>query len=85
MFKHGVSAAKIVGFDQLGGKDDFSTGAFELQLKKADLISSSSSRSKAHRGDDESSDDEQQQQQSSIRQGFKNIALGDDDEDSDFD
>jgi len=84
MFKHGVSVARIVGFEQLGGKDDFSTGAFEQQLKKADLITSSSS-SKARRGGGESSDDEQQQQKSSIRQGFSNITIGDDDEDSDFD
>ena len=84
MFKHGVSVARIVGFEQLGGKDDFSTGAFEQQLKKADLVSSSSS-GRARRGGDESSDDEQQQQKSSIRQGFSNITIGDNDEDSDFD
>ena len=41
LFKNGVSVDRVVGFDQLGGKDDFSTASLEAKLKAADVVNSS--------------------------------------------
>ncbi|KAF8073249.1 PLP3B [Scenedesmus sp. PABB004] len=40
MFKHGVSVDRVVGFEGLGGRDDFSTSALEARLRAADVAES---------------------------------------------
>lgn len=82
MFKNGVSVDRVVGFEQLGGRDDFNTAALEARLKAADVVTSS--RKAAVRGDDDDTDDEEEQvHRSSIRKGV--VAPSADDESSDFD
>ncbi|GBF91865.1 hypothetical protein Rsub_04970 [Raphidocelis subcapitata] len=64
----------VVGFDDLGGKDDFATEALEERLAAADALKLSDAPIAAAR---------QQQQQRSVRSGIYQRAS--DDEDSDFD
>jgi hypothetical protein len=83
LFKHGRVVSKIVGFDQLGGKDDFSTASLEKQLHAAGLTTSSSSKAAAHR-EESDEEDEEPDTRSSIRTGFHNNQKTASDEDSDF-
>lgn len=62
----------VVGFDDLGGKDDFDTSALEQRLAAADVL----------KYDAPSAPQRQQQAGSSIRKGGGYTAS---DEDSDFD
>lgn len=81
LFKNGVSVDRVIGFEQLGGKDDFNTAALEARLKAADVVSSS--RKAAAAGDDESDGGEDERVvQNSIRRGF--VTKSADDESSDF-
>lgn len=82
LFKHGVSVDRVVGFEQLGGKDDFGTAALEARLRAAEVVSSSRARAAAG-GRDDGSDDEDALQRSSIRRGIVHKDAGD--ESSDFD
>jgi hypothetical protein len=87
MFKDGVSVDRVVGFEQLGGRDDFSTAAVEARLKAASMVSSSRKAGLAGLGADAYSDDEDEatagEQQRGIRRGF--VHKDADDESSDFD
>ncbi|KAL9658454.1 hypothetical protein ABK040_005996 [Willaertia magna] len=38
LFKHGVAVDRIVGFDELGGRDDFPTKAMELRLLSSKVV-----------------------------------------------
>lgn len=81
MFKNGVSVDRLVGFEQLGGRDDFSTAALEARLKAADVVSSSRKATAAE--DDESDGGEDDRVlQHGIRKGF--VTRSADDESSDF-
>ncbi|KAI8470204.1 MAG: thioredoxin-like protein [Monoraphidium minutum] len=88
LFKDGVSVDRVVGFDQLGGKDDFATAAFEGRLKAANMVTSARLR----RGGGDESDDEDARlaaaglAPTAIRRGLHNAPPRDeDDESSDFD
>lgn len=83
LFKHGRVVSKIVGFDQLGGKDDFSTASLEKQLHAAGLTTSSSSKAAA-RWEESDKEEEEPDTRSSIRTGFHNNQKTASDEDSDF-
>jgi hypothetical protein len=86
MFKNGVSVDRVVGFEQLGGKDDFSTAALEARLKAADMVSSS--RAAALRREAGESDDEDEQTQHQRSGGLRRGGVSphsDGDESSDFD
>jgi hypothetical protein len=94
LFKHGVSVDRVVGFDELGGKDDFPTKAFEQRLAAANVVNAT--RKPARRGSDGgdggSSDEDDEQRRDgahgsgAIRRGFvSKVARDDDDESSDFD
>lgn len=86
-FVDGVAVDRIVGFDELGHKDDFKTDKLEAILLKAGVIDLE------HR-EDQDSDEEEAEQRTGIRKGgdFKaQLRLGGDrddsseDESSDFD
>lgn len=62
----------VVGFDDLGGKDDFSTDALVERLARVDVVNYDATQRKMPAP-----------QQSSIRKGI--CQKGDSDEDSDFD
>jgi len=66
----------VVGFDDLGGKDDFTTEMLEERLAAADVLKLSDAVAAARRGD-------AKQPQRSIRSGL--YQRESDDEDSDFD
>jgi thioredoxin-like negative regulator of GroEL len=96
LFKDGVSVDRLVGFEQLGGSDDFSTAALEGRLRAAGVTSSSkAAAARRAAGDSDDEDDEadeaaarrrRQQQGGGLRRGFVHKQGGDDgDEDSDFD
>ena len=38
MFQNGVAIDRIVGFEGLGGKDDFTTSALERKLVEKDIV-----------------------------------------------
>ncbi len=75
MFVGGVSVATLTGFEDFGGRDDFSTEAVESKLLAAGAVE----RPVARAGDDE--DDGGRRQATSIRNGIHKTAS---DEDSDF-
>lgn len=84
-FLNGVAVDRLVGFDELGAKDDFKTDAFEAKLLKAGVVEL------AHAEQD--SDEEEAEQRTRIRKGGDFVpalkaARGeeqdDDDESSDF-
>jgi hypothetical protein len=80
VFKGGVSVDRLVGFQQLGGRDDFSTADLEARLAAAG-ITGGVRRGAAAGG--EESEDEEDQTAASIRRGI--VHKGSDDESSDFD
>ncbi|GBF90242.1 thioredoxin domain-containing protein-like [Raphidocelis subcapitata] len=85
LFKHGRSVDRVVGFEQLGGKDDFPTAAFEARLKAADVVTT---QRRGGRGGDHSSDDEDGRRgeaATALRRGVVHLPRDDDDESSDFD
>eukprot|EP00882_Tetradesmus_deserticola_P016309 GHRQ01017410.1.p1 GENE.GHRQ01017410.1~~GHRQ01017410.1.p1 ORF type:complete len:244 (+),score=124.78 GHRQ01017410.1:45-776(+) len=82
LFKGGVSVARLVGFQQLGGRDDFSTAALEAQLTAAGILGGVR-RGAAAAGGGEESEGEEDQAAASIRRGI--VHKGSDDESSDFD
>ena len=80
-FRDGVAYDRMVGFEEVGGKDDYSTSKLEGILLKAGVIA-------AIEADDSDSEDEaetarREAMSRMIRQG--GFAKGSDDEDSDFD
>eukprot|EP00879_Flechtneria_rotunda_P008051 GHRR01008434.1.p1 GENE.GHRR01008434.1~~GHRR01008434.1.p1 ORF type:complete len:223 (+),score=92.84 GHRR01008434.1:406-1074(+) len=81
MFKHGISVDRIVGFEQLGGQDNFSTAAVEARLKQADIVTCSKQVAAAGSGSDD--ERQQQSQHGSVRCGIAHKGL--DDDSSDFD
>ncbi|KIY93449.1 hypothetical protein MNEG_14514 [Monoraphidium neglectum] len=90
LFKAGVSVDRVVGFEQLGGKDDFPTQAFEARLRAANVVSLA--RRGPGGGGDSSDDDVEERRAAaglaptSIRRGLHNAPQRDeDDESSDFD
>uniref|UniRef100_A0A383W9Y6 Phosducin domain-containing protein n=1 Tax=Tetradesmus obliquus TaxID=3088 RepID=A0A383W9Y6_TETOB len=80
VFKGGVSVDRLVGFEQLGGRDDFSTAALEARLAAAG-IRTGVRKGAAAAG--EESEEEECQVAASIRRGI--VHKGSDDESSDFD
>lgn len=76
VFLHGVAVARVTGFDDLGGKDDFKTVQLESKLLKAGAVEEIITK---HDSDDEDA-------MLSRRTMYKgNIAKTASDEDSDFD
>jgi len=78
-FKHGVVVGQVLGFDGLGGVDDFQTSALEDRMHEAEVV--------AH---PEMTEEEKQEAKaaaykSHIRKGFSNFQKTGSDEDSDFD
>jgi thioredoxin-like negative regulator of GroEL len=82
LFKGGVSVDRLVGFQQLGGRDDFSTAALEARLKAAGIVGGVRHNAAAAAGGEES-EEEEDQTAASIRRGI--VHKGSDDESSDFD
>ena len=80
LFKNGVAFDRVVGFGDLGGKDDFTTDAFEQKLQEAEVITKPKRR-------DENSDSEEEEGEFAkrVRAGGYRGKLDSDDEDSDFD
>lgn len=77
MFKNGVSVDRVVGFEGLGGIDDFQTSALEARLLGAGVLKPLVTL------DDPECDGTENQ--TKIRQGFTNFQKTASDEDSDFD
>lgn len=74
LIKHEKTVDYVVGFDELGGKDDFPTEALAERLARVEMINDDgAARQRAA----------QQAPQTSIRAGFNNRTGSD--EDSDFD
>ncbi len=91
MFDQGVAVGRIVGFDQLGGKDDFSTTAIEARLRQLGMLKPLGSGAGEDRtalaGSDSEGDGEgQRREPRSVRHGFHSVKQrGEEDESSDFD
>jgi hypothetical protein len=92
VFKNGVSVDRVVGFDQLGGKDDFSTASLEAKLRAADVVSSSKAAAARRATGEEDSDEEEEGRgggssralkAGGVRRGFVHKTTSDD-ESSDF-
>jgi len=88
-FHNGVNGARLVGFEQLGSRDDFKTATFEQRLLAAGVLELPN---KDRKGDEgcgagaASDDDGADAPRSSIRHGFHSRQQRDeDDESSDFD
>lgn len=78
MFVNGVATDRVVGFDELGKKDDFDTAVLERRMKAAGVLK----QGRCNR--DEPAEEDQVRK--SVRPGFCNRAApGSSDEDSDFD
>lgn len=75
MFVNGVAVDRVVGFDELGKKDDFDTDVLERRMKSAGVLKQNTSNR------DEPAEEDQVRR--SVRPGL--IAHGSGDEDSDFD
>jgi hypothetical protein len=75
LIKHEKVIDYVVGFDDLGGKDDFSTEQLAERLVRVDVIKDDGAAAAAAK--------RQQQQRNTIRSGI--YQRGEDDEDSDFD
>lgn len=79
-FRNGVAYDRIVGFEELGAKDDFPTSKLEGMLLNAGVIEV------PERGEDDSEDEEEvlrRERQNRITYGF--TKYDSEDEDSDFD
>lgn len=74
-FVDGIALDRVVGFDELGAKDDFATDALEARLAAAGALGKPSV-------DPDAAGDEPEQRRVNVRKGFINAADGD--EDSDF-
>ena len=78
LFLGGVAVDRIVGFEELGGKDDFKTASLERRLVAAEVVNLPMRR------EADSDGDESEQLRNVVRRsGARN--KGSDDEDSDFD
>eukprot|EP00892_Ulva_mutabilis_P001217 jgi/Ulvmu1/11096/UM070_0011.1 len=77
LFVNGVAVDRVVGFDELGKKDDFDTAVLEKRMKAAGVLKQAASNR------DEPEDEDQVRR--SVRPGFSSMAAGSGDEDSDFD
>lgn len=79
-FRDGKAYDRIVGFDELGAREDFSTERLERRLLAAGIV-------KASDKDSDSEDDESEQVRNSVRQSTLagQREHSSDDEDSDFD
>lgn len=78
LFVNGVAVDRVVGFDELGAKDDFATETLEARMKACGVIKAQKVQESA----------EPDQQRHAVRKGVAArgmIEAGDDDEDSDFD
>jgi hypothetical protein len=75
LVEHAQVVDYVVGFDDLGGKDDFTTEALEERLAAADVLKLSDAVAAGRA--------KQQQASRSVRTGI--YQRGSDDEDSDFD
>ena len=78
LFLGGVAIDRIVGFEELGGKDDFREAALERRLLTAGVVEA------PQQGADDSDGEEAEQLRIKLRQSVLNQRLSDD-EDSDFD
>ncbi|KAF5839132.1 hypothetical protein DUNSADRAFT_1530 [Dunaliella salina] len=78
-FKHGVVVGQVLGFDGLGGVDDFQTSALEDRMHEVEVI--------AHpeMTEEEKEEAKAAAYKSQIRKGFSNFQKSGSDEDSDFD
>mmetsp|Transcript_11343 Transcript_11343/g.41500 ORF Transcript_11343/g.41500 Transcript_11343/m.41500 type:complete len:240 (-) Transcript_11343:137-856(-) len=75
-FRDGVAYDRVVGFEELGGKDDFETRVLENRMLAAGVIEPQ----------DQQPDEEAQNEFDAKRSVYsRKLTLGSDDEDSDFD
>ena len=82
MFLNGVAIDRIIGFEELGGRDDFSIVNLEARLAGCGVL-----KHRIKTGD-ESDDEEHEQRRNVVRIGGGNSSHrepGGSDEDSDFD
>lgn len=73
LFCNGVAVDRLAGFDELGSKDDFTTGRLEKRLLKSGVITEPQKQ--------QDSEDENDQLCRNVRTSAQDAA----DEDSDFD
>jgi len=79
-FRNGVAFERIVGFEELGGKDDFKTEKLEKMLLPCGIIEM------PEKGEDDSEDEADEiRRERAGRIMYGGFKKGDDDEDSDFD
>ena len=78
LFLGGVAIDRIVGFEELGGKDDFREAALEQRLLTAGVVEA------PQKGEDDSDGEEAEQLRIKLRQSLLSRRQSDD-EDSDFD
>ena len=78
-FVGGVAVDRVVGFDELGAKDDFPTAVLETRL----ITSGAVKLTVVHKGDGDGDGDHER----TVRKGFASQAMKqtESDEDSDFD
>ena len=76
-FIDGIAGDRVVGFDELGGKDDFKTEKLESRLLNAGVI-----KPKKEPGEDD--EEAQLLNHRTMRQGFAQLKKTESDEDSDF-
>lgn len=83
-FRNGICFDRVVGFDELNGKDDFKTATLEMRLKAAGILK------KKTKTEDDSEDEKEDAPRTNVRKGgFANgfdrpRQLDSDDETSDF-
>lgn len=79
-FRNGVAFDRIVGFEELGGKDDYKTEKLEQMLLSGGIITP------PQKGEDDSEDEEEEmRRERASRIMYGGFKKGSDDEDSDFD
>ncbi|CAD7700721.1 unnamed protein product [Ostreobium quekettii] len=74
-FINGIATGRLVGFDELGGKDSFQTSQMEQRLLKAGVVAVP----------DKPESDSEDERESRIRRSMLGRQLDSSDEDSDFD
>lgn len=74
-FVDGIAVDRVVGFDELGGKDDFPTSRLEARLEKGGAVLPIVKES----------EEDREEAVRTMRQGFNQLRKTESDEDSDFD
>lgn len=78
-FRNGVAYDRIVGFEELGARDDFPTAKLEKMLLEGGIVSL------PERGEDDSEDEEEVMRKETAKRITYGFTKYSDDEDSDFD